>query len=557
MNTKFSLLVVLALLFGLLPGSAFATEPAQVVVPIPGPTPAVTVVTVNDGPGGQTDPHVSGDWVSYTDNVYPVYGIRFQNPDLGPDSDRLIPKADDLYDSLSDISGDMIVFMRASDAGSEGIYLIQIDPSGSPGPAVEVSPSVGALRRRSGVGGDTIVYEDRGYDPSPSAQAEIALSSVVNSAAPALRLTDDAVPDEWPAVSPDGSAVVWVKCADAYTCDVWRAERRLGSWGAPEQVTGAEGNESLPDTNGPVTVYGSNAGGDDNIRWSVKDASGTYVESVLDLPGVQRWPNIAGDLITFESSEGVGMQYDIWLYDLATNRLYQLTDTPVSETLTDVTTSAAGLVRVVWAQPKQVYPYDMDVYAMSFVLPPLENTAPTADPGGPYLGAVNTAIPFDGSASSDPDGDPLTYAWTFGDGGTAAEAMPTHSYTEAGVYDVCLTVNDGTVDSDPACTLAVVYDPSAGFVTGGGWIDSQPGAYMPDPALAGQATFGFVSKYKKGQNVPTGNTEFQFDVAGFSFDSDTYEWLVVNQGGKNAQFKGSGTVNGGPDQNGNAYKFMI
>ena len=188
---------------------------------------------------------------------------------------------------------------------------------------------------------------------------------------------------------------------------------------------------------------------------------------------------------------------------------------------------------------------------------PNPNATPVANPGGPYLGAINTAISFDGSGSSDPDGDPLTYAWAFGDGGTSTEATPTHGYAAAGVYDVCLTVHDGTVDSPEACTLAVVYDPSAGFVTGGGWIDSPAGAYEPDPALAGQATFGFVSKYHKGATVPTGNTEFQFDVAGFSFDSETYEWLVVNQGGTNAQFKGSGTVNGGLDPNGNAYKFML
>jgi len=189
--------------------------------------------------------------------------------------------------------------------------------------------------------------------------------------------------------------------------------------------------------------------------------------------------------------------------------------------------------------------------------PTNDNMAPTANPSGPYLGPVDTAIAFDGSASSDPDGDPLTYAWTLGDGGSATGVTLSHGYAAAGVFDVCLTVNDGTVDSEPACTLAVVYDPSAGFVTGGGWIDSPAGAYMSEPALAGQATFGFVSKYHKGAQVPTGTTEFQFEVAGFSFDSDTYEWLVVNQGGTNAQFKGSGTVNGGLDPNGNPFKFMI
>ncbi|MDH4308212.1 MAG: PKD domain-containing protein [Acidimicrobiia bacterium] len=181
------------------------------------------------------------------------------------------------------------------------------------------------------------------------------------------------------------------------------------------------------------------------------------------------------------------------------------------------------------------------------------NTAPTADVGGPYLGAVNTAVGFDGSGSTDLENDALSYAWDFGDGYTGAGVNPAHAYAGAGIYDVCLTVSDGDLGSEQACTITVVYDPSAGFVTGGGWIDSPEGAYPADPSLAGRATFGFVSKYKKGASVPTGNTEFQFKAGAFNFHSDTYEWLVVNQGGTNAQFKGSGTVNGGSE----VHKFMI
>jgi hypothetical protein len=187
----------------------------------------------------------------------------------------------------------------------------------------------------------------------------------------------------------------------------------------------------------------------------------------------------------------------------------------------------------------------------------IPNTAPTADPGGPYLGAVNTTVQFDGSASSDPETDSLTYAWDFGDSSSGEGVMPSHSYADAGVYTVCLTVNDGALSSEANCTMAVVYDPSAGFVTGGGWIDSPAGAYTADPSLSGKATFGFVSKYKKGASVPTGTTAFAFDMAGFEFYSDNYEWLVVNKSGINAQFKGSGTVNAALDPNGNPYKFML
>jgi PKD repeat protein len=185
------------------------------------------------------------------------------------------------------------------------------------------------------------------------------------------------------------------------------------------------------------------------------------------------------------------------------------------------------------------------------------NTAPTANPGGPYLGAVNTAIQFDGSLSSDPENDPLTYVWDFDDGATGTGVAPTHSFTAAGIFDVCLTVSDGSLSSSQVCTMAVVYDPSAGFVTGGGWIDSPVGAYKADETLAGKATFGFMSKYQRGASVPTGNTAFQFDLAGLAFASQSYDWLVVNQSGTNAQFKGTGLINGAADPNDNSYKFML
>lgn len=96
----------------------------------------------------------------------------------------------------------------------------------------------------------------------------------------------------------------------------------------------------------------------------------------------------------------------------------------------------------------------------------------------------------------------------------------------------------------------VVYDPSAGFVTGGGWIMSPAGAYKADERLSGRATFGFVSKYLKGANKPTGETEFRFQTSGLHFYSSNYDWLVV--GGARAQYKGTGTING----TGN-YQFLL
>ena len=130
--------------------------------------------------------------------------------------------------------------------------------------------------------------------------------------------------------------------------------------------------------------------------------------------------------------------------------------------------------------------------------------------------------------------------------GTISAGVCTVSRSDlpAGVYSVVVTVtdDDGGSTSQTLDVYVVVYDPSAGFVTGGGWINTPVDSYTVDPNLSGKATFGFVSKYLKGAKVPTGSTEFQFHVAKFNFKSTSYDWLVVS--GAKAQYKGTGTVNG-------------
>ncbi|KAF7771126.1 hypothetical protein PCIT_a4169 [Pseudoalteromonas citrea] len=52
-------------------------------------------------------------------------------------------------------------------------------------------------------------------------------------------------------------------------------------------------------------------------------------------------------------------------------------------------------------------------------------------------------VNFDGSKSSDQDGDELTYSWDFGNGNTSNEATPKYIFDEKGLFAVTLTVNDG------------------------------------------------------------------------------------------------------------------
>ena len=159
------------------------------------------------------------------------------------------------------------------------------------------------------------------------------------------------------------------------------------------------------------------------------------------------------------------------------------------------------------------------------------------------------------------DDETLNATWDWGDGTDPTEGTVNqtndivtgyHEYNTTGVYIVTLTVNNSYGENDTAIwsQYMVIYDPSEGFVTGGGWIYSDKGAYSVDPDLSGKANFGFVAKYKKGAKVPTGNTEFKFRAGDLSFHSNTYQWLII--AGERAMFKGSGTINGT-----GSYKFIL
>lgn len=96
------------------------------------------------------------------------------------------------------------------------------------------------------------------------------------------------------------------------------------------------------------------------------------------------------------------------------------------------------------------------------------NRAPIAHAGGPYTAFAGAPIVFDGSGSSDPDGDELTYQWFFGDGATGIGVNPSHAYAAAGTYGVALSVTDGSLTSLSTTTATIVGILQARAFTSGG-----------------------------------------------------------------------------------------
>ena len=103
----------------------------------------------------------------------------------------------------------------------------------------------------------------------------------------------------------------------------------------------------------------------------------------------------------------------------------------------------------------------MDEIRSQATTPPA-NQPPTARmTASPTSGTAPLTVDFDGSSSTDPDGDPLTYTWSFGDGAQATGPTASHTYAASGSYTARLTVDDGRNGTHSA-SLTIAVSPASG-----------------------------------------------------------------------------------------------
>ena len=86
---------------------------------------------------------------------------------------------------------------------------------------------------------------------------------------------------------------------------------------------------------------------------------------------------------------------------------------------------------------------------------------PVAAVDGPYSAIANESISMSAAASTDADGQTLTYSWDFGDGTIGSGVSVTHTYSAAGSYTVRVIVTDPLTLADTVTTTATIITPQA------------------------------------------------------------------------------------------------
>jgi len=181
---------------------------------------------------------------------------------------------------------------------------------------------------------------------------------------------------------------------------------------------------------------------------------------------------------------------------------------------------------------------------------PVKNVAPIANAGPGQTVMVGTTVTLNGSSSSDADGNPLTYLWSFvsipaGSGASLTgptTVKPTFLADKTGQYVVQLLVNDGTVSSAPArVTITTTPGNTAPVANAGPDQTVQLGATITLKGSGSSDVDGNPLTYQWAfVTVPTGSTAklssptivmptFVADLAG-----DYVVRLLVNDGKVNS-----------------------
>ena len=317
---------------------------ATAALPLDGGPITISPVVINASTGDQYDPHVSGDIVSYTSSDK----IRYY--DFFSGDDTAVPSLLGATDLLSDVNGGRIVFSRVETSGQIPVMVYDVGT----GSTTKVYPRPTEQQFAGAIGSSTVAF----IDLTASAEGELILTRIGGSS---VQVTTDTRTEQSPQVAPNGDLLVYESCAT--NCDIRQAAWNGSSW-IVTGVTATAEEDHNPDSDGSLIVYDAIRGGEKDIAWQ---PVGGGAEQRLELPGEQRDASISDGIIAFESIAVGDTAADMYLYQVATNRLFRVTSTPSDESLNDISVLPDGRIRLVWSSGDIG---DRDVYGATIELPP-------------------------------------------------------------------------------------------------------------------------------------------------------------------------------------------
>lgn len=137
-------------------------------------------------------------------------------------------------------------------------------------------------------------------------------------------------------------------------------------------------------------------------------------------------------------------------------------------------------------------------------------------------GAAPLEVRFDASASNDPDGNIVSYEWSFGDGSTGSGQTTTHTYDAAGSYTPSLTVTDnrGASHSQNGAPITVNSPPGTGDneITGVVWHDADADGVRDEDEQTIPAVVVFLDENEDGLRDSTEVTALTSDDGQYIFE---------------------------------------
>jgi glucose/arabinose dehydrogenase/PKD repeat protein len=219
---------------------------------------------------------------------------------------------------------------------------------------------------------------------------------------------------------------------------------------------------SASSTYSSLYASGNAVDGDVTTRWSSTFTDNQWWQ--VDLGSVRQV-----DSVRVNWEDAYASQYRISTSTDGTN-FTTGADVSINQAGVNVTTFAARGARYVRITGLQrATQYGISFWDANVFGPSDTNTAPTARmTATPTSGAPPLTVNFDGSGSTDPNGDPLTYAWDLdGDGAfdDSTAVRPSWTYATSGLYRAALRVNDGKGGTDTTSQTISVGAPTATIST--------------------------------------------------------------------------------------------